>query len=335
MNDFALEPGALVLADKGTCFIDEFDKMPTQHQALLEAMEQSSVSVAKSGIICSLPARTSIVAAANPIGGKYNRGKSFTENLNLSEPLLSRFDLIFLLLDEPNEQMDTMMCAHVMSAHTGFKRVVPSRSASITPGTSQPLLTALTLKQRLTAKVHKDPLIRQSILRKYVSYARLYVKPRLTPDAANKLKDFYLLLRQKNNIFGHLPVFHRQLEALIRLTEARAKLELRTEATAADAQEVIEIYNFTLASVPSLGVIAPALSTETGRITANKVSAFISLLQEQAEERQQTLFSKTDLIEIATGGGIIITEFSRFIRKLNDEGFLIKRGNDMYKFVNM
>ncbi|XP_063973083.1 DNA helicase MCM8-like [Diachasmimorpha longicaudata] len=339
-NDFALEPGALVLADKGTCFIDEFDKMPTQHQALLEAMEQSSVSVAKSGIICSLPARTSIVAAANPIGGKYNRAKSFTENLNLSEPLLSRFDLIFLLLDEPSEQMDTLMCAHVMNAHTGFKKVYPTRSTSnlseFNVGrANQTLTTALTLKERLSLKGNKEDLVPQSILRKYVSYARLYVKPKLTPEAANRLRDYYLLLRQNNNIFGHLPVFHRQLEALIRLTEARAKLELRIEATDADAQEIIEIYKHTLASIPSIGTSGPSLSHESGRITKNKVSAFISLLQQHQQEREQSLFSKTDLMEIATQGGIIINEFSRFIGKLNDEGYLIKRGHDLYKFVNM
>ena len=102
-SDFALEPGALVLADRGCCLIDEFDKMPTQHQALLEAMEQQSVSVAKSGVVCSLPARTSILAAANPIGGRYDRSKTVIENLNMSEPMLSRFDLVFLLLDQPNE----------------------------------------------------------------------------------------------------------------------------------------------------------------------------------------------------------------------------------------
>ncbi|XP_015113669.1 DNA helicase MCM8 [Diachasma alloeum] len=339
-NDFALEPGALVLADKGTCFIDEFDKMPTQHQALLEAMEQSSVSVAKSGIICSLPARTSIVAAANPTGGKYNRAKGFTENLNLSEPLLSRFDLIFLLLDEPSEQMDTLMCAHVMNAHTGFKKIHPTRSTSNLTEfnvnrANHTLNTALTLRERLSLRGSRDDLVPQSILRKYVSYARLYVKPKLTPEAANRLRDYYLLLRQNNNIFGHLPVFHRQLEALIRLTEARAKLELRTEATDADALEIIEIYKHTLASVPSIGNGGPSVSRESGKITGNKVSAFISLLQESEQERGQTLFSKTDLMEIATQGGIIINEFSRFIRKLNDEGFLIKRGHDLYKFVNM
>ncbi|XP_011304592.1 DNA helicase MCM8 [Fopius arisanus] len=331
-NDFALEPGALVLADKGTCFIDEFDKMPTQHQALLEAMEQSSVSVAKSGIICSLPARTSIVAAANPIGGKYNKSKSFTDNLNLSEPLLSRFDLIFLLLDVPSEQMDTLMCAHVMSAHRGSKIVAPSRSSSSLTEFNPPgHQTLITLRERLT--LSSDDLIPQSILRKYVSYARLYVKPRLSPDAANRLKDYYLSLRQ--NISSHLPIFHRQLEALIRLTEARAKLELRTEATDADAQEVIEIYKYTLASVPSAGAAGPGVSHDSGKITGKKVSAFISLLQQLELEGGQALLSKTDLMEIANQGGIVINEFSRFINKLNDEGILIKRGHDLYKFVNL
>lgn len=184
-------------------------------------MEQQSVSVAKSGIICSLQARTSIIAAANPIGGRYDASKPIMSNLNLSQPLLSRFDLIFLLLDQPNEHLDSMMCAHVMNAHTGFKQVLNNKDTShdITlSSTNQSQFRSL--KERLVKSVNdsKDTVL-QSILRKYISYARQYVNPRLSRSAANVLQQYYLELRKNTNIFGSLPVFHRQLEALIRLTQ--------------------------------------------------------------------------------------------------------------------
>lgn len=103
-GDYTLEAGALVMADRGVCCIDELDKMQhAQHQALLEGMEQQHISVAKGGLVCTLPARTAVLAAANPAQGHYNKAKTVAENLRISAPLLSRFDLLFILLDNPDE----------------------------------------------------------------------------------------------------------------------------------------------------------------------------------------------------------------------------------------
>ena len=120
-NDFALEAGALLCAHNGTCCIDEFDKMGAQQQSLLEAMEQQCISIAKGGIVATLPCRTTVLAAANPIGGHYDQSKTVSENLKLSGPLLSRFDLLFILLDKPNADLDLKLSDHILSLHNQNK----------------------------------------------------------------------------------------------------------------------------------------------------------------------------------------------------------------------
>ncbi|CAN1805550.1 Probable DNA helicase MCM8 [Linum perenne] len=183
-SDYSFEAGAMVLADSGLCCIDEFDKLSAEHQALLEAMEQQCVSVAKAGLLASLSARTSVLAAANPVGGHYNRAKTVNENLKMSAALLSRFDLVFILLDKHDEVLDKRLSDHIISLHAGNKE--PSspgkrRRTAITSGTIDTSVKSGSLASRLRLCPHKDadfsPLP-GSLLRKYIAYARTYVFPR-------------------------------------------------------------------------------------------------------------------------------------------------------------
>nr|XP_012221174.1 PREDICTED: DNA helicase MCM8 [Linepithema humile] len=320
-NDFALEPGALVLADQGCCCIDEFDKMCSQHQALLESMEQQRVTVAKSGVICSLPARTSILAAANPIGGQYDKSKTITENLNISQPILSRFDLIFLLLDKPDEHFDNLLCKHIMTVHTSSPAEYNAEAMESFSNDESSLRKKLMLP--LSTKI-----ILQSVLRTYISYARQYVKPKLSTKATTALQNYYLELRSKNKQLGSIPIFNRQLEAMIRLTEARAKLELRVEATESDALDVIDLMRYAMTNL--LDDTTPKLSSD-GKLTNKKIKTFIKVLEKNTDKEQT--FSVKELKTLAMSKGILIDDFTTLISKLNEAGILLKIKKDTYKLI--
>ena len=211
---FMLEAGAVVLGDQGLVCIDEFDKMrPEDRSALHEVMEQQSASIAKGGIVATLNARTSILAAANPMFGKYDIFKNIYENVNLPIPLLTRFDLVFIVRDIPSQEKDRKIAQHIISQH-GF---------SGTDTTS---------------------LIDIDILTKYLSYAKRG-EPALTKEAENLIMEFYLKMRNisgddKENMITITP---RQLEGLIRLATARARLLLKNKVEGEDADRAIYLFN--------------------------------------------------------------------------------------------
>ena len=314
-GDYALEAGALVLADQGVCCIDEFDKM-IDHRSLLESMEQQSISIAKAGIVCSLPARTSIIAAANPIGGHYNERKTVCENLKMNPALLSRFDLVFILLDKANEEKDIHLSKHVMRSHTGIK-FAPASSV---------LLDHLKHEQ-----VDEAELISASMLRKYINYAKKNVVPRLTRPAAEEIQKFYLSLRNEHKWDDIVPITTRQLESMIRLTEARAKLELRSLATKEDALQVIELMKHSLFDyLKSDEAVNPNHSLRGTGKKAN-FKRFIAHLQSIHDRTGEDSFSLQQLKQEASNLKIEMTNFDEFLESLNHHGFLLKRAKGMYR----
>ncbi|KAL6060948.1 DNA replication licensing factor mcm8 [Balamuthia mandrillaris] len=333
-GDYALEAGALVLGDQGCCCIDEFDKMGKEHQALLEAMEQQSISIAKAGIVCSLPARTAVIAAANPVGGHYNPAKTIAENIKLTDVLLSRFDLVFVLLDKPDAERDKLISKHVMAMHSSPSKKMKLKrkrsEASLGEGDdldpedfddegNLPLATRL--KQPMT------DLIPPPLLRKYIGYARKYCSPKLSPGARTVLQDFYLSLRAKHKGTEGAPITTRQLESLIRLSEARAKLELRDEVTEQDAKDVVELMKGSLFDLLEDGLATIDLRGVGGGGSKTKaLKAFVELLRKVSEEEYNSRFTSQQLWALAQKHGLKVDDFDAFLERLNFEGYLLKRG---------
>ncbi|KAM6956402.1 DNA helicase MCM8 [Aplochiton taeniatus] len=338
-GDMALEAGALVLADQGLCCIDEFDKLGQQQQALLEAMEQQSVSLAKAGIVSSLPARASVIAAANPVGGHYNRAKTVAENLRMGSPLLSRFDVVFLLLDVPEESHDRRLSEHVMSTRAGRGGAT---SVMVTRGDDSLSQSSLLLESSDTPLSDRlqvcpgeslDP-IPGCLLRKYVSYARQYVQPRLSPEAAHMLQTFYLKLRAQSQSADATPITTRQLESLIRLTEARARLELRETASREDAEDVVDIMKHSLADTYSDG--SGGLDFERSQLGAgmsqrSAVKRLVAALNSHAQRTNQSLFEMQQLRSMARDLHIQVVDFEGLVNSLNEQGYLLKRGGRLYQ----
>ncbi|XP_033835247.1 DNA helicase MCM8 [Periophthalmus magnuspinnatus] len=337
-GDYALEAGALVLADQGVCCIDEFDKLGSQQQALLEAMEQQSVSLAKAGIVSSLPARTSVVAAANPIGGHYNRGKTVSENLKMGSALLSRFDVVFLLLDIPDESHDRRVSEHVMANRAGKGRM----SGAVVNRDNSQLETSvllqhsdLPLSERLQVSAGETvDAIPACLIRKYISYARQYVQPTLSPEAAETLQSFYLSLRAQGQSADATPITTRQLESLIRLTEARARLELRETANKNDAEDVVEIMKHSLADTYSDGLGNLDFERSqlgSGMSQRSAAKRLIHALHMHAQKTNQRDFDLQTIRSVADQLQIKVVDFEGLLSSLNEQGFLLKKGAKLYR----
>ncbi|XP_048127673.1 probable DNA helicase MCM8 isoform X4 [Rhodamnia argentea] len=347
-SDYAFEAGAMVLADRGLCCIDEFDKMSAEHQALLEAMEQQCVSIAKAGLVASLSARTSILAAANPVGGHYNRAKTVNENLKMSAALLSRFDLVFILLDKPDELLDKQVSEHIMSLHAGYGEHLPVAKKPIedSPASSIKALhnvrpVNLGVKGSLVSRLRLDP--RESsefvplpgpLIRKYIAYARSYVFPRMSKPAAEILQKFYLRLRDHNTSADSTPITARQLESLVRLAEARARVDLREEITVQDALDVVEIMKESLYDkyMDEHGFVD--FGRSSGMSQQKEAKRFLCALNKQSELQQKDCFSISEIYSLADRISLRVPDIDTFVDNLNSVGYLLKKGPRTYQVLS-
>jgi len=245
-----LEAGAMVLADRGLVCVDEFDKMGENDRvAIHEAMEQQTVTIAKAGIHASLNARCSVLAAANPVYGQYDRRRRIQENIGLPDSLLSRFDLLFVVLDQMDPEIDRRIATHVIRGHR--TRTVDSdheQDDSDDEGEDE----VQSIWQRThhqdseeSDDPHAHDVLQLNFLRKYLHFAKTRIQPVLTESARDFIASRYAEMRARQDE-RTIPVTARSLETVIRLASAHAKARLSDEVQTQDCQNAMDILSFAL-----------------------------------------------------------------------------------------
>lgn len=294
LGGWVLEAGALVMTNRSMCAIDEFEKIEkTDQVALHEMMEQQTISIAKANIVATLPAMTAILAGGNPKLGRFDPYLPIKEQIDIPETILSRFDLKFALRDIPNPETDTKVAEHILSSrHFGGEEATP--------------------------------VITNDLFKKYVSYARKNFHPKLSREAGDEIKNFYLSLRERSGEESPISITPRQYEALIRMAEASAKIQLRNDVTKEDALRAINLMKASLRQFgfePGTGQI-DIDRAEGARATASQRSR-IRVVLDILEELQKA-FGKDipfeEIIKRAREQGVEGPD--EILKKMQQEGML-------------
>jgi len=299
-----LEAGAVVLGDQGLVCIDEFDKMkPEDRSALHEVMEQQSASIAKGGIVATLNARTSILAAANPMYGKYDPFKNITENVNLPIPLLTRFDLIFVVRDIPSKERDTKIAKHIINLHS------PSG-------------------------IETRSLIDVDILTKYLAYAKR-IEPVLTKDAEERILEYYMKMRNVESE-EMITVTPRQLEGLIRLATARARLLMKDQVEAEDAERAIFLIESMLRDAGvdvNTGKVDLGVLQGRPRSEVSKMQLFMDVLKSLEGENKMAVEERLFLKELVKSGKFTEDEARSYLKRMLREASIYESKPGHYNRV--
>ncbi|MFX1499141.1 MAG: minichromosome maintenance protein MCM, partial [Promethearchaeota archaeon] len=312
-----LEAGAVVLANGGVAAIDEFDKMnPADRSALHEAMEQQTVSIAKAGIVATLKAQTAIIAAANPRSGRYDRYKTPTQNINLPPSLLSRFDLIFVVIDKPDPTEDAQMAEFILqNSMLNSKQIKKEGSSNIAP-------------------------IPGDFLKKYIKHARKTITPLLTEEAKEHIKDFYLDLRsQYESEDAIVSILARNLDALVRLSEAYAKMALRNKVLKDDVDEIIKLFRRYLKDTgydETTGKIdMDRILVGQSRSSINKLDKLLNRLKEIFEENNWKAMERNAIVQILDLEEDLDERWiNDALKELIKEGTLYEPKNNFIRFTN-
>ena len=322
---WTIEAGALVLADKGIAAIDEMDKMDNEDKsALHEAMEQQTISVAKAGVMATLKSRCSLLAAANPKLGRFDKYEPIAPQINLTPALMSRFDLIFVLTDDPDGNRDSAIAQHILKSNYAGELAT---QIEWNPDISQEDIDQ--------ALVVIKPAIDPELLRKYVAYARKNIFPTLTDEAKDHFLKYYVGLRSQGQDSNKpVPVTARQLEALIRLGEASARLRLSPKVTLEDARKVVKILEACLRKVgidPETGFLdADIIASGTSKSTRDKTKSIKDIVREVCKEHQGLAPLET-VLDLAEQAGIERDRAEGIVERLRRDGDLIEQRHGMLR----
>lgn len=324
-GQWTLEAGALVLADMGVACIDEIDKMDdSDRSALHQAMEQQEISVAKAGINATLKSRCALLAAANPKLGRFDEFIPIHEQINMPPALLSRFDLIFSILDKPNKTTDTDLATHILLSHKAgevHEHILKSQSPMFTKDQESVLME------------HIMPTFDPEFLRKYVAYAKRNIFPVMNDDSLEILKNYYVDFRSSSE--DSVPFTPRQLEAFVRLAEASARIRLSQEVKVEDAKRAISIIDQYLRRV--------GMDRETGKfdidIIATGIShsqhermrSIIDLIKRLCNESVDGNASRSDIISEAEIEGLESRKIEEALDRLKRNGQIYEPTHGKYK----
>ncbi len=305
LGGWALEAGALVLANQGIACIDELDKMSDDDRsAMHEALEQQTITVSKANIQATLKSETTVLAAANPKFGRFNPYEMLGKQINLPPALISRFDLIFAVRDLPDKERDGNIANFILKIHQDT-----SRADNV----------------ELTT----------NFIKKYIAYAKQHLKPTLQNEALEEIQNYYVKIRNMGNSseggdgdsIKSVPITARQLEALVRLTEASAKTRLSKKATKEDAKKAIELLHYTLSQI--------GLDPDTGKLDIDRITTgvtasqrnHISVVKEAIstlEKEMGKVIPEEEVIKECEHKGVEETKVEEILEKLHRSGDIYK-----------